>query len=106
MKGPREIHEAALAARKEVVAALEARANVIATARLVVFAAAIALLVAIVFAHLPSGSWLGVVGLVVLFGVLVVVHARVHGVKEQKIAAMRVPFDGRALGRGDAPLRG
>ena len=97
MKGPREIHEAALAARKEVVATLEARANAIATARLLVFGAAIALMVAVVFAHLPSGSWLGVVGLVLLFGVLVVVHARVHGAKEQKVAAAR--FHERALAR-------
>ena len=104
MKGPREIHEAALAARREVVAALEARANFIATSRLVVFAAAVALLVAIVFAHLPSGSWLGVVGLVLLFGILVVVHARVHGVKEQKVAAMR--FHERALARMDGKWRG
>ena len=87
MKGPREIHEAALAARKEVVASLEARANAIATARLLVFGAAIALMVAIVFAHLPSGSWMGVVALVLLFGVLVVVHAKVHGDVRAGIAA-------------------
>jgi hypothetical protein len=103
VKAPRETHEAALAARKEVVASLEARANLIATSRLVVFAGAIALLVAIVFAHLPSGTWLGVVGLVLLFGVLVVVHARVHGVKEQKLAAQR--FHERALARMDGKWR-
>jgi len=103
VKAPREIHEAALAARKGVVAALEARANVIATARLVVFAAAVVLLAAIAFAHLPSGSWLGVVALVVLFGVLVVVHARVHGVKEQRVAAQR--FHERALARMDGKWR-
>ncbi len=103
MKAPREIHEAALAARTEVVAALEARANFIATARLVVFAGAIALLVAIVFAHLPSGSWLGVAALVLAFGVLVVLHARVHGVKEQKVAAQR--FHERALARMDGKWR-
>ena len=57
--GAAKIHEAALKARNEVVASLEARANVVATARLVVFGGAIALLAAIVFAHLPSGAWLG-----------------------------------------------
>ena len=97
VKGPREIHEAALAARKEVVARLEARANVIATARLLVFGAAIALVVAIAFAHLPSGSWMGVVGLVLAFGVLVVLHARIHNAKERKVAAAR--FHERALAR-------
>ena len=103
MKGPREIHEAALAARKEVVATLEARANAVATARLLVFGAAIALVVAIAFAHLPSGAWLGVVALVVLFGVLVVVHARIHAAKEQKVAAAR--FHERALARMDGKWR-
>jgi uncharacterized membrane protein YfcA len=95
--GPREVHTAALKARNEVVASLEARANVIATARLVVFGGAIALLAAIVFAHLPSGAWLGVVGLVVAFGALVVLHARVHEAKERKVAAAR--FHERALAR-------
>ncbi|MDB4934713.1 MAG: MutS-related protein family 1 [Labilithrix sp.] len=94
---PQEIHQAALKARSEVVASLEARANVIATARLVVFGGAIALLAAIVFAHLPSNTWLGVVGLVLAFGVLVVVHARVHEAKERKVAAVR--FHERALAR-------
>jgi hypothetical protein len=103
VKGPREIHEAALAARKAVVAALEARANGIATARLLVFGAAIALVVAIVWAHLPSGSWLGVVGFVVLFGALIVLHARIHGAKEKKVAAAR--FHERALARMEGKWR-
>lgn len=94
---PRETHETALAARKEVVAGLEARANVIATARLLVFGAALALLVAIVFVHLPSASWWGVLLLVALFGVLVVVHAKVFARKERKVAA--VLFHERALER-------
>jgi uncharacterized membrane protein YfcA len=94
---PQEIHQAALKARSEVVASLEARANVIATARLVVFGGALALLAAIVFAHLPSNTWLGFVGLVLAFGVLVVVHARVHEAKERKVAAVR--FHERALAR-------
>ena len=96
-EGPRHIHEAALKARNEVVASLEARANVIATARLLVFGGALALLAAIVFAHLPSGTWLGFVVLVFAFGALVVVHARVHEAKERKVAAAR--FHERALAR-------
>ncbi len=95
--GPRKIHEAALKARSEVVASLEARANAVATARLVVFGGAIALLAAIVFAHLPSGTWLGFVGLVLAFAALVVVHARIHAAKERKAAAAR--FHERALAR-------
>ncbi len=94
---PTEIHEAAAKARNEVVASLEARANLIATARLVVFGGAIALLAAIVFAHLPSGTWLGFVGLVLAFGALVIVHARVHAAKERQVAAAR--FHERALAR-------
>jgi hypothetical protein len=94
---PRKIHEAALKARTEVVASLEARANAVATARLAVFGGAIALLAAIVFAHLPSGAWLGVVALVLAFGVLVVVHARIHAAKERRVAAAR--FHERALAR-------
>jgi ABC-type multidrug transport system fused ATPase/permease subunit len=97
VKGPREIHEAALKARNDVVASLEARANLIATARLLVFGGSIALLAAIVFAHLPSGTWLGLVGLVLAFGTLVVVHARVHAAKERQVAAAR--FHERALER-------
>jgi hypothetical protein len=94
---PQEIHQAALKARNEVVASLEARANLVATARLVVFGGALALLAAIVFAHLPSNTWLGVVGLVLAFGALVVVHARIHEAKERKVAAVR--FHERALAR-------
>jgi hypothetical protein len=97
VKGPREIHEAALAARNQAVAALEARANAIATARLVVFFGAITLVAAIAFARLPSGAWAGLVALVVAFGALVVVHAKVHGAKERKLAAAR--FHERALAR-------
>jgi uncharacterized membrane protein len=96
-KGPGEIHEAALKARSEVVASLEARANLVATARLVVFGGAIALLATIVFAHLPSAAWLGFVGLVLAFAVLVVLHARIHEAKERKVAAAR--FHERALAR-------
>lgn len=97
VKGPREVHEAALAERKRSVEALDARAGAIATARLVGFVGAVVLVGAIAWAHLPSGTWLGVGALVVVFAVLVVVHARVYGAKERMEAAAR--FHERALGR-------
>lgn len=96
-RGPREIHEAALAARKEHETALEARAATIGTARLVVLLGAIGLVAAIAFAHLPGLTWAAVVTLVVAFAVLVVVHARIHAQKDQALAAVR--FHERALAR-------
>lgn len=95
--GPKETHETALAARREELAALERRAGAIASARLFVFVAAVLLVGAIAWVHLPSQSWLGVVALVVGFAVLVVVHARVHAKKDEKLAAVR--FHERALAR-------
>ncbi len=97
MAGPKETHEAALAARREELAVLERRAGAIASARLFVFVGAVLLVGAIAWIHLPSGSWLGVVALVVGFAVLVVVHARVHTKKDEKLAAVR--FHERALAR-------
>lgn len=94
---PREIHQAALAAHKTVIAKLEARANAIATARLVVFIPAAGLLIALAFMRLPSGSWAGVLGLGAAFGTLVFLHARLHGSKEKSIAAAR--FHEQALAR-------
>lgn len=95
--GPKETHEKALAARKEELGGLERRAGAIATARLVVFVGAIVLVVAIAWVKLPSPSWFGVVALVFAFGALVVVHARVHAKKDEKLAAVR--FHERALAR-------
>jgi hypothetical protein len=97
VSGPRETHEKSLEARKQTVAALEMRANGIATARLVSALAAIALIGTIAFAHLPSFVWLGVAALIVLFAALVVVHARVYNTKERALAAVR--FHERALAR-------
>lgn len=97
VKNPREVHEAALAERKRAVEAKDARASVIATARLVTFLGALGLLAAVTWAKLPSGSWMGVVALAVAFAVLIVVHSRVHGEKERLEAAVR--FHERALAR-------
>jgi ABC-type multidrug transport system fused ATPase/permease subunit len=95
--GPRDIHEKALVRRKAEVEALDARAGLIATARLLVFGAVIASVVAIAFAHLASSAWLVTLTLVLLFAVLVVAHSRVHGDKDRKQAAER--FHERALAR-------
>ncbi len=103
MKGPRDIHEAALAAHKDAIAKLEARANTVATGRLVVFLPAMALLAAIAFGRLPSGSWLAVLSLGGVFWALVFVHARILGAKEKKMAAAR--FHERALARMDGAWR-
>ncbi len=97
MTGPREKHEAALAARKTTADALESKARLIGNGRLVAALGAIALVGAIAFANMPSETWLGVVALIVLFGALVVVHARVHAQKDKATAAMR--FHERALAR-------
>jgi ABC-type multidrug transport system fused ATPase/permease subunit len=97
MKSPREIHEAELAARKDALRALETRANAFATARLLVFGAALAVLLAIGFGKLPDSAWGLVAALVVVFAALVVVHARIYAAKERKSAAVR--FHERALAR-------
>jgi hypothetical protein len=102
-EGPRATHERARRERQEGVAALDRRANAIATARLVVFLGGVALLAAIAWLHLPEGAWLGVVASVVGFGALVVLHARVHTTKDRADAAVR--FHDRALARLDGKWR-
>lgn len=97
MNGPRETHQAALAARRENADALEARARTIGNGRLVAALGAIGLVIAIVFAHLPRETWFGVLACVVAFGALVVVHAKIHAQKDRAAAAMR--FHERALER-------
>jgi hypothetical protein len=102
--GPKETHETALAARRDELAELEKKAGGIASARLVVFLAALVVLAGVVFVKsMPAGSWLGVVALVVTFGALVVVHARLHTRKDEKLAAVR--FHERALARMDGKWR-
>lgn len=95
--GPRSTHQAALAARKANAEALEAKANAIGNGRLVAALGAIGLVIAIVFAHLPRETWFGVLACVLGFGVLVIVHAKVHAQKDRATAAMR--FHERALER-------
>ena len=97
MTGPREKHEAALAARKAAAEALESKARTIGNGRLFAALGAIGLVGAIAFAHAPHETWLGVVALVLVFVALVVVHARIHAQKDKAAAAMR--FHERALAR-------
>lgn len=95
--GPRITHQAALAARKTTADALEAKARAIGNGRLFAALGAIALVIAIAFAHVPKETWLGVLACVLIFGALVVVHAKVHVEKDRAAAAMR--FHERALER-------
>ncbi|MBX3210066.1 MAG: DNA mismatch repair protein MutS [Labilithrix sp.] len=97
MTGPREKHEAALAARKAAADALESKARTIGNGRLVAALGAIGLVGAIAFASVPRETWLGVLALVLTFATLVVVHARIHAQKDKALAAMR--FHERALAR-------
>ena len=97
MTGPREKHEAALAARKATAEALESKARLIGNARLAVALGAIGLVGAIAFANVPGETWSAVTALVLVFGILVVLHARVHMQKDKATAAMR--FHERALAR-------
>ena len=103
MESPRVAHESHLAARTETERELEGRARAIGNVRLLAALGAIGLLFAIVFVHLPREAWLGVAGAVVLFGILVVVHARVHAAKDKAAAAKR--FHERALARMDGKWR-
>lgn len=100
---PRDTHAKALSERKQSVAELDQRANAIANLRLVALFAAIALIGGIVFARLPSIAWLGELALVVAFGALVVIHARVHQRLDRMNAA--VQFHERALARMEGKWR-
>jgi hypothetical protein len=97
LKGPKESHEAALGARQKAADALESKARAVGNGRLVAALATIVLVGAIAFGNVPRETWLGVVAGVVVFGALVVVHARIHAKKDKAAAAMR--FHERALAR-------
>ncbi len=84
----RRTYEERKAARAETLAELEGRARVIGLARAVIVVGFIALLGAIVWAHLPDAAWLGALGLLAAFGALVVLHARVYAAKERMVAAV------------------
>jgi len=84
----RRIYEERKGARARTLAELEGRARVIGLARAAIVVGFIGLLGAIVWAHLPDAAWLGALGLLALFGALVVLHARVYAAKERMVAAV------------------
>jgi hypothetical protein len=81
------------------VAAFEARAGRIATARLTLAALALVLLGGIIWARLGSWAWCALGASVLAFVVLVFVHARVHEARERAAATLR--FHERGLARLD-----
>jgi hypothetical protein len=95
----RSTYEKGREVRAREVAALEARARAIGTARLVLAAAAIALVAGIVWARLGVQAWAALGVDVLAFVVLVVIHARVHQAQERASAALR--FHERGLARLD-----
>ncbi len=86
-------------ARTRDVREAERRAQSIGTARVLVAVAAVAFVIAIVWGPLGVAGWWGVVGAVVAFGALVLVHGRVHAAAERAGAALR--FHERGLARLD-----
>jgi hypothetical protein len=101
--GPREKHEAALGARRAAAEALDSKARLVGNARLFVALGALGLIGAIAFAHTPHVAWVGIAVLVVAFGALVVVHARILAQQDKAHAAMR--FHERAMARIDGKWR-
>jgi hypothetical protein len=93
----RAAYEAGREARAREVAALESRSKAIATARLSLAAAALALLAGVVWWRLGSPGWAGLGAVVVAFVALVFVHARVIEARERAAAALR--FHERGLAR-------
>ncbi|HEX8795590.1 MAG TPA: DNA mismatch repair protein MutS [Polyangiaceae bacterium] len=93
----RETYERGRSARSAEVAALEAKARTIGTGRLLLAAAALAILGGIVWARLGAGAWAALAATVAAFVALVLVHARVHDAKERAAAALR--FHERGLAR-------
>ncbi len=79
--------------------ALESRARLIGTLRLLVAAAGVGGVGGIVWGGLPTATWYGIGALAALFAVLVVVHAKVHAEKERTLARKR--FHERGLDRLD-----
>jgi hypothetical protein len=109
MDDPRALYIAGRDARARDVAREEARATAVGTARLVVAVAIVGLLIGMVWWHLPSAGWLGVIALAGGFIGLVMVHAAIHARKDRAGAALR--FHERGLARlddrwGDFPSTG
>jgi hypothetical protein len=93
----RATYEEGSATRSRELAALEARASRVASARLALAATAIALVGGVVWAHWGAWAWEVIAASVALFVILVVVHARIFEAKERAAAALR--FHERGLAR-------
>jgi hypothetical protein len=81
----------------DVLASLEGRSRALGAARLLIAAAAVALIGGLVWAHLGIGAWLGLGLLALGFIALVFVHSRVHDASERARAGVR--FSERGLAR-------
>ena len=95
--GARATYEQARDARAREVAALDARDARIATARLSLAAAALAILGCVAWGRLGPWAWVCFAFVLVAFAALVFVHASVRDAKERAAAALR--FHERGLAR-------
>jgi hypothetical protein len=95
----RSTYQEGRARLQAAVKAGEARARAVGNARIVVLLGVVALVASIVWVPLPGIAWQGVTALVLVFGALVVIHARVFAAKERAAAACR--FHERGLDRLD-----
>lgn len=102
-------YERRRASRAEEAAATRAKANLVSTLRVLAVLGAIVGTGCMVWMPLPTVAWAGPIGLVVVFFVLVVVHARIHDRRERAEAAERYFERGLARLSGkwkDAPQTG
>jgi hypothetical protein len=90
-------YERGRAEHSRSLAALEARARLVATARLATVAAGVALLGAVVWGSFGSWAWEALGASVLMFVALVFIHARVYDAMQRASAALR--FHERGLAR-------
>jgi MutS domain V len=95
--GARAVYERGRELHARAVVSFEARAGRIASARLALAAAALALVGGIVWAHLGDWAWGALLAIAVVFVLLVVAHARVHDARGRAAAGLR--FHDRGLAR-------
>ena len=95
-----QAYEAGRSARDADYAALEGRSRLVGTFRLALVAAALGLLVGIVWGRLPAATWGVLIGVVFAFVGLVVLHGRVEANKAVAAAGKRFHERGLARIRG------
>lgn len=100
-EGPSSLYEARKAERARTAAQLGSRANLVSTARVVTFLGAVVGVGLIVGGKLPSLAWVGPLGFLAGFFVLVVSHARILEALERAEAAVRYFEGGLARLAGD-----